>query len=276
MKLVAFIDTLGFKFALSQKKHTESEELLKKYSNEIYKLWEETDKKGEIAFNGKIFSDSLILYSKEEITDLNKEKIYSNTIDFLTELYKRIMINVGLPLRGGLAIGAFSEIPTKDFKNLNKGLIVGQGFIDAYILESGYNIKGSKLIINQELKKEIEDLFGDKYVLKNISKEIYEIKWGKVEFLETNINNFVRLACESNWINHYFHTIDTFLYLERSSKRQEILKEIYKEIKNMGDKSKSFQECYIKNFLKLDLNEDSTLNNIQKTFLIFLRDNINV
>ena len=64
------------------------------------------------------------------------EKILS----FLIELYKVSITKCDLPLRGGISIGEFDKIPATNFNNLQKELVIGTAFIDAYFLESTHKI----------------------------------------------------------------------------------------------------------------------------------------
>jgi len=145
-KYVAFIDVLGFKQKLKGLPQGEAEKIIQGFNQEIYSLWQElgyhNDNNHEI--KGMTFSDSLVIYTEEISINL------ARLLKFLVKLYKTSIIKLGLPLRGGIAVGDFNDIPAKEFNNLQKSIVVGNAFIDAYTLESAYGIKGSKILFKQK------------------------------------------------------------------------------------------------------------------------------
>ena len=51
----------------------------------------------------------------------------------------------GILLRGAIAKGEFDEMPAREMKNLRKELIVGQAYVDAYLLENSVKTIGINL-----------------------------------------------------------------------------------------------------------------------------------
>lgn len=270
MKYVAFIDTLGFKQRIQSISHEEAVEVIRQFNQSVYNLWRELGLDRDETIKGRTFSDSFIIHSQGN-TDIELEKI----IKFLIRLYKTSITESDLPLRGGLSIGNFEDIPATEFNNLQKGLIVGTAFIDAYLLESDNGIKGSKLLFGQEINLKIErNLNG--YETKNVKtdkngKTIYELKWGDLVYLtERNyeaLNKLIELGTKSKWLDHYFGTLETFLIKESEQNKQEIYSRII-ELLKFNYKYNDLDN-FIENYLK---SESATYT--KRSFLKYLRDRI--
>lgn len=267
MKYVAYVDALGFKNKLNQISHKDAKALIKSYSLEVYKLWKNFDYAEDSNIHGRIFSDTLIIHTNNsEPADLDK------ILKYLIELYKQVIVNCGLILRGAISIGEFDDLKAEELKNLTKGLIVGTALVDAYILEATKDIKGSKIIIRDNLKLTIEKKLS-KYStskLKKLSEDecLYEVKWGDIEFLSKdnykNLIKFIKLGNESNWKSHYYHTLKTFLIKEKQENKFQIFREILKGIKDYKN-----IDFFIQNFFKTD-----GIPYLQKSFLSYLRKKI--
>lgn len=270
MKYVAFVDTLGFKQKITNITHEEAIKTIKLFNQTIYDLWNKLELNNDNTIHGRTFSDSVIIYSNDDSTyELDK------ILKFLTGLYKESLLKCGLPLRGGLSVGEFDDLQAVDFNNLQKGLIIGTAFIDAYLLESSHNIRGSKLLFGQEICLKIDRYLKDfqtQKVKNNKSgKTIYELKWGDIIFLtESNykgLNEFIDLATKSKWIDHYFGTLETFLIKESSDNKKEIFIRIIERLKY--DYKYNDLDNFIENYLK----SESAIYT-KKSFLAFLREKI--
>lgn len=268
MRYVAFIDTLGFKQKLQGLSHDKAKKIISGFNQEIYRLWKELGYQNSHVIHGRTFSDSLVVYT--EGTNINHLK---KLIEFLVKLYRVSIIKCDLPLRGGIAVGDYDDIQATEFDNLQKGIVVGNAFIDAYTLESANGIKGSKILFKQEIKLKIEKHIGS-YVVKNVKKdtdgnEIYELKWGDITFLVennyTSLEKFVDLASESKWLDHYYGTLDTFLINESKEDKRDIYIKIIRQI----NKSHKFSDLdnFIENFMKSDCSQQ-----LKKSFLGFIRE----
>jgi len=271
MEIVAFVDTLGFKQKISSITHIEAEEVIKSFNSEIYNLWQRLGYNNEDSIKGLTFSDSFIIYTTNNLPQsLNK------ILTFLKELYKISITKCDLPLRGGISIGNFNKIPAIEFKNLEKELVVGTAFIDAYSLESMSKIKGSKLIFRQDIHLIIENNFKESFYSKEIStkskkdEKLYELIWADIDFLNNDVvlNKFVELACKSQWLDHYYHTLETFLTKENQERKHKVF---HKILSLLNEKFKYTDiDNFIENFLKTD-----GITNLKKCFLVFLREQIN-
>ena len=269
MKYVAFIDTLGFKSKLQGLSHLDAKSIIQKFNQEIYRLWKKLGYDNDPDIQGRTFSDSLVV-STAGIKVVHLKKLLS----FLVELYKVSIIECDLPLRGGIAAGEYDDIPAIEFDNLQKGIVVGNAFIDAYLLESANGIKGSKLVFKQEVKLKIDKQI-KKYSVQKIKEDpnkntIYELKWGDISFLVNNnyasLNKFVDMACQSKWLEHYYGTLDTFLIKESKEDKRDIYIKIVDRINS--DHGYNDLDNFIENFMKSDCSQY-----LKKSFLGFIRNN---
>lgn len=270
MKYVAFIDTLGFKQRITKVTHEQAVEVIRLFNQTIFDLWRELELDRDNDIRGRTFSDSIIIHSEgESIQELEKILI------FLMKLYKISITNCDLPLRGGLAFGDYDDLQAVEFQNLQKGLVVGTAFIDAYLLESSNQIKGSKLLFGQEInlkiERKLENYQTQKIKTDKDGKNIYELKWGSLEYLtERNyqaLNKFIDLATQSKWLDHYYGTLETFLIKESSDDKNEIFIRIIDKLK--GDYKYNDLDNFIENYLK----SESAIYT-KRSFLSFIREKI--
>jgi hypothetical protein len=267
MKYVAFVDTLGFKRKLQGLSHDQAKDIIRGFNQEIYRLWQDLGYHNDPEIRGRTFSDSLVIFTEgTSIENLRK------LLAFLVRLYRVSIIKCDLPLRGGIAVGEYDDIQATEFNNLQKGIVVGSAFIDAYALESANGIKGSKILFKQEIKLKTEKHIAS-YAVKSVKKdadgnEIYELKWADITFLADNnyasLHKFVDLACESKWLDHYYGTLDTFLINESKEDKRDIYIKIIRRI----DKMHKFNDLdnFIENFMKSDCSQQ-----LKRNFLGFIR-----
>lgn len=271
MKYVAFVDILGFKNRIVGITHEEAVDVLRQFNQTVYDLWYTMGFHSNETIKGRTFSDSLIVYSAgNSNSDLEK------MLSFLITLFQTSIINCGLPLRGGLALGNFDDINAEEFKSLNKGIIVGAAFIDAFLLESSNNIKGSKLLFNQAINLKIERQLNTYYQTQSVKKTsdhkyIYELKWGDLSFLLENnyepLYKFIDLAVKSKWLDHYIGTLETFLIKESSANKKEVFARIVERLKNQYKYNDL--DAFIESYLQSD-----TAHYTKRSFLAFIREKL--
>lgn len=176
MKYVAFLDILGFKEKLKELDHNGISEYISDFSSVVYNEWENSEYK---KLQGYIVSDSFVINS----TDASEE-----SLEELLGLVKRIceqeFAKNGILLRGGIAKGDFDKLEAKELSTLRKGLIVGQAYVDAYLLE------GSAKLIGISLSKEVyEDVNNIGQFCSDLFKEtldgssIYVFRYLTIDFL---------------------------------------------------------------------------------------------
>lgn len=270
MKYVAFIDTLGFTQRITKLSHEEAVEVIRLFNQAVFNLWREFNLGNDSSIRGRTFSDSIIIHSLgESIEELEK------ILMFIMKLYKTSITICDLPLRGGIAFGEFDDLKAVEFDNLQKGLVVGTAFIEAYLLESANNVKGSKLLFGHEINLKVElqlnNFQTQKVKTDKDGKTIYELKWGDRMFLtERNyeaLYKFIELATKSKWLDHYFGTLETFLINETSENRNEIYTSIVEKLKI--DYNYNDLDNFIENYLK---SESAAYT--KRSFLSFLRDKL--
>ncbi len=122
-KIVAFLDVLGFKKIISNKKETE------KYFNEVISEIEilKTAKNGDqIRLQAVLISDSIVLsYPFEKKIENLKELIVA-----VAKIQSRLALQ-GIWLRGAITIG---ELEIQNFQGAQ--VVVGQGLVQAYEIET--------------------------------------------------------------------------------------------------------------------------------------------
>lgn len=270
MKYVTFIDTLGFKQRITKISHEEAVEVIRLFNQTVFNLWREFNLHQDNSIKGRTFSDSIIIHSTgDSIDELRK------ILNFTMRLYKTSITICDLSLRGGIAFGEFDDSQAIEFNNLQKGLVVGTAFIDAYLMESSNDVKGSKLLFGQEINLKIErqlDNFQTQEVKTDKDgKTIYELKWGDLTFLtERNyeaLNKFIDLATKSKWLDHYFGTLETFLFKETPDNRSEIYTRIIEKLR------KDYKYNDLDNFIENYLKSESAIYT-KKSFLSFLRNKL--
>lgn len=267
MKIVAFVDTLGFKQKITSISHEEAKEVIKKFNSEIYNLWKRLHYHSDDSIHGQTFSDSFILY-----TDNDNSESLRKILIFLKELYQASILRCDLPLRGGIALGDFDRIPATEFNNLQKELVIGTAFIDAYYLESAKKIKGSKIIYRSQIHERIEtDLQEFKSIETTSSsndEQLFELSWGDVEYLKMKefevLYKFVELGTKAKWLDHYYHTLDTFL----TNEPQRIKHQIFEKLLIIIKTKYKYNELddFIENFITA-----AGIVNLKKSFLAYIR-----
>jgi len=258
-KIVAFIDILGFTVKVTSSSHEDAVKLIKSFNSEIYRLWEEKYQ-GDNSIFGLTFSDSLIVYANNH-TDESLHKLLS----FLKEMYQLAVVTCNILLRGGISIGEFDNIQVSGFSNLEKCLVIGKAYIEAYKLESE-TVKGSKLVFYRDVYEIIENLsgFNSKKCMKmNDGQQLYELIWADMNFLNENIKTFVHLANQSKWLDHYYFTLETFLAGETRESEHNVFSNILQQLES------NEIDTFIENFMRIDGAEQ-----LKQSFLAFLRNEL--
>lgn len=262
MKYVAFLDGLGFKALINGSNQGRAQEIIRKFNQTVYNLWEDYNLQNSMMLYGITFSDSLVFY-----TNSNSQQELKFLIDFLIKLYRRTFEKCEFMLRGGIALGEFNNLEVKEFRTLSKNPIVGNGFIEAYLLESSHRIKGSKIIVSDlfitDTKLSLDYSTNKIELLEKNKKKLHEIKWIDVDYLRSNRSYFeklIKLACDSKWLDHYYGTLETLLIGEKKNVKHSIFEQIishlreeykYKDLDRfienffMSQCSKKFKSCFL-------------------------------
>ena len=229
MKYVAFLDILGFRNRIRGLKAEEAKDLIRAFSRTIFDIFNEknsNEKNSDSKINGYIVSDSVILYSKDDSKD-SLEAL----IKLTGEICKNEFIENSILMRGAIEKGEFDKVPAKELPALEKGLIVGEAYIKAYLVEDSGSVKAMGVILSEDVYKDI--------LHNNITKDIVEetedketyylLRYINVDFLcEDNLIKFITRAKESKWLPHYYNTI----YFATKKENDKKIEEMFVNIEN--------------------------------------------
>mgnify|MGYP001623054522 FL=1 len=264
MKYVAFLDILGFKNKLKQLPQNEAKGFIGDFSSTVYSIFQW--QLGKI--NGYIVSDSIILSTN----DVMQASLIA-LVDVVETICKCEFSQNGILIRGAIAKGEFDDMPAKELPNLQKKLIVGQAYVDAYLLESSVKTIGINLS---------EDVYND---LRNCDRTFdildekiektthYILRYITVDYLldEKNIKQFVRLASESNWLPHYYNALYFALKRERNDKKVDQVFQNLSQLVCDGKPSDNWRalDTFIRNAFQHDV-----LDDYQTRFLKYIRKHL--
>lgn len=225
MKYVAFLDILGFKNKLRELKQNKARTFIGNFSGTIFDIFNSQNFRDKI--NGYIVSDSLILYSN----DIERESLYK-LIELISKICKSEFTQNGILMRGAIAKGEFDKVPAIELPELQKQLIVGQAYVDAYLLEDSVKVIG----IN--LSKEVYDDILDMNITMDVIEEkidkqtCYLFRYIDSDFLlyKENMEQFVKLAMKSKWLPHYYNAIYFVIKNETNDRNVE---QIFVNIENL-------------------------------------------
>ena len=181
-RFVGFLDILGFKDLVMRKSHDEIYAQLnaisktKKWLENIAKKDEKFKKYGNAEINIVNFSDSIILFSKNDDIDNFKYFLLSLRYLFAKTIAK------GIPLKGGFAYGEISV-------NQSEQIYFGQPIIDAYLIEEDVNYFG--MVAHNSIDNYLDnnpELIGDELIEKLFFEDFIPLKSGKIQ--HRNINWF--------------------------------------------------------------------------------------
>lgn len=266
MKYVAFLDILGFKSVLKKMKQHEATHYISEFSSTAFSEW---DKVKPRLLEGYIVSDSFIIYSKDA-----SESALNELLHLVDRICKSEFSINSVLIRGAIASGDFDRLEAKELASLKKGLIVGQAYVDAYLLESTEKVPGIVLS---------EAVYHDAQNISEFSKNLFEEKVKKTpsfifrylssDYLldEAKLRKFIQLAQDSKWIPHYYNAIYFALKNEENSKKVD---QIFSNIFNIiceGDSSKNWRNIDI--FISNAFNED-VASDFQKRLLRYLRQKL--
>lgn len=264
VKYVAFLDILGFKNKIRGLQPGKAKDFIFDFSGTIFKIFNEKNSDGRI--NGYIVSDSVILYSKDDSKD-SLEAL----IKLTREICEKEFIENSILIRGAIEKGEFDKVPAKELPVLEKGLIVGEAYIDAYVGEGSIKVMG--IILSEDVYKDI--------LHNNITKDIVEetedketyylFRYINVDFLcEDNLTKFITRAKESKWLPHYYNTIYFATKKENDKKIEEMFVNIENTVYNkLPNKNWRDLDLFIKNAFA-----EGVINDFKSKFLKHIREKL--
>ena len=263
-KYVAFLDILGFKNRLKKLSQEDAKSLIARFSTTPFYEWENMS---PTLVEGYIVSDSFILYTHDTST-----QAVSQLLALVEKICQREFIDNGILIRGAIAKGEFDRVEAREIPSLRKGLIVGQAYVDAYLMEE--SIKTAGIAFTDEVFQDIEayayhiDCFRE-----NINgKDVYVMRYFNFDFLNKpeNIISFTNLAIEAGWIPHYYNTLYWALMNEKPNKATSLFNSIISCINN-GNPGENWRVLDM--FIKGAFNDQVNIH-FQTRFLAFLRSYI--
>lgn len=263
MKYVAFLDILGFKSRLKELGQEESKRYISDFSGTVYSVFYGANKE---LIEGFIVSDSIVLNTTNTSNNSLRELI--RVID---EICKKEFSNNSILIRGAIAKGNFESMPAVGLENLRKELIVGQAYVDAYIMES--SVKTIGIILTKDVYEDMLDasIFTENIINENNNAYLYRTI--SLDFLLdlNNVSNFISLAKKAEWKEHYYNTIYFALQKESNDNKVDQLFENILDCICNNHPSENWRDVdiFIKNAFAEGVN-----TNFQKRFLRFIRSKI--
>lgn len=266
MKYVAFLDILGFKEKLKELDHNGIRNYISDFSSVVFDEWQKSEYK---MLQGYIVSDSFVINS-EDVSDRSLEELLS----VVRKICEQEFAKNGVLIRGGLAKGEFDKLEAKELSTLRKGLIVGQAYVDAYLLEGSAKLIGISL--SKDVYEDIKNMgqfYCDLFQEPLGGETIYIFRYLTVDFLmdKDNLKNFVDLAIKAKWKPHYYNAI---YFALRGEKRENsvglIFSNIIEEIKRNSPVDNWRK---IDDFIKGAFSND-VIPDFQKRFLKYIRNSL--
>ena len=225
MKYVAFLDILGFKNRLRELEQNKAKIFISDFSGTIFSIFKSPNLKSGI--NGYIVSDSLILYSD----DTRSTSLY-NLIEVIKNICESEFIQNGILMRGAIAKGEFDRVPAIELPKLEKQLIVGQAYVDAFLLESSVKVLGVNIS-----KDVYDDILSMGITMDVIEEKIgqetcYLFRYINSDFLlnRTNMKKFIEHAMKSKWLPHYYNAI---YFAIKNVTNERIVEQIFANIEKL-------------------------------------------
>lgn len=262
-KYVAFLDILGFKNKLKQLGHTAAKQYISDFLSTVHKEWKLLQPK---LVEGCIVSDSFIMYTRNTTKSALEE-----LLTVIDRICKKEFSDNKILIRGAIAKGEFEMMPTMELSNLSKHLMVGQAYVDAYMLEDTVKVAG--VLLTEDVNSDICEMDSTIECIeeKTSGKSNYIMRYLDYEYLlkPENMQEYVNIAIESKWLPHYYNTLYCAIKSDKNGKKaSEFFENI---IANIGDPSEEWRE--IDNFIENAFAE-GVINEFKKRFLKYLRGEI--
>ena len=266
MKYVAFLDILGFKEKLKAMTHSEARQFIGHFSATAYAVWRDINPS---YLKGYIVSDSFIIYSLDTSQEALIELVKVTDAICKAEFSRHSII-----LRGAISKGEFDKLEAREMHTLEKGLIVGQAYVDAYLLEG--TVKTAGLVLTESVYLDLNDIERFK---KDIFAETDEgtkhhiLRYLTLDFLleEKTIDKFIKLARDSHWLPHFYNSLYLALRSETNDKKvHQVFFNIF-DVISEGNPSANWQDVDL--FIQNAFNEN-VFGNFKKRFLKYIRNHI--
>ena len=153
---MAFLDILGFKNTMKSLRQNEAENYILGFSSLLYNAWKDKGLDCDKGLKGFIVSDSVIIHTSN--ASLGSLQVL---LDLIIEICRRCFSEKGIMMRCAISKGEYSHLDAISFDNLQKGLIVGEAYIDAIKMES--SSKTSAIIVSKAVAQDVRELPNGEY-----------------------------------------------------------------------------------------------------------------
>lgn len=265
MKYVAFLDILGFKQYMKKASHNEALSYMKSFSKVTKNIWSNSADSKYIS--GLIVSDSVVIYTNE-----TSKAALDALLSLIKEICEYQFTRNSILLRGGITKGEFTDKSLESEGTLKEGLIVGQAYIDAYLLEGSAKVIG--VVLSSEVTADAEEYGLGSYISRNDEKSLESVlSYVTPDFLLNlkNLTNFVDAGMKSKWLPHYYNTL---YFAFRREKNKEKVNQIFYDILQQLQLSKngwSKVDEFIENSFQTDVSYFYKVR-----FKSFLRSNLSL
>lgn len=269
MKYVVFLDILGFKERIKYLNQKSSIQFMTDFSSTIHRLWDNNEN-FKLHLDGYIVSDSLVLSTKDTT---------STSLTLLVDAVKTICSKEfsenSILMRGAITKGEFDILEAKELQSLSKRLIVGQAYVDAYLLEG--SVKTLGIVLSSEVFEDVNELNSrNEYFIeeeKINNQKSYILRYLSIDFLMdmSNLKKFIYLATTAKWLPHYYNALYFSLKKEDQKKVSQVFSNIITLI-NDNEPSEHWRDLdlFIENAF-----DSNVIYYFRRMFLGFLRSKIN-
>lgn len=267
-KYVAFLDILGFKNTMKSLRQNEAENYILGFSSLLYNAWKDKGLDCDKGLKGFIVSDSVIIHTSN--ASLGSLQVL---LDLIIEICRRCFSEKGIMMRCAISKGEYSHLDAISFDNLQKGLIVGEAYIDAIKMES--SSKTSAIIVSKAVAQDVRELPNGEYSIyeeKQKDSANSLIKWLSLDYLlsKENLEKFCNIATQSNWLPVYYNTLYLCFHRENNrKKRDQILYNIISILSRLDESGYLVIDKFIQNSF-----DEAVNTHYQQMFIRFLRERL--
>ena len=277
-KYVAFLDILGFKNKLESLDQNQAQKFISNFSRTVYNIFNSYSYCSE--YNGKkiygyIVSDSIILN-----TNNSSQESLEELISMINKICREEFIQNGILIRGAIAKGEFDRMPALELSNLSKELIVGQAYVDAYLLEG--KVKTMGISLREDVYNDManlcrcdisENIFNEKVN----GETIYVMRYLTLDLLleEESLHKYIKFAKDAKWIPHYYNGIYFAMKSVKKSVKNDIkIEQVFDKILKIISEGESKEvwsdiDLFIENTFS-----DGVIKEYKTRFLKYLRGKI--
>ncbi len=267
MKYVLFLDILGFKDRLKGLPQGDAKDFISRFSSTVYNQWNGNER-CDRSLKGYIVSDSLIINTND-----TTQQSLEDLLDVSEAICRDEFSQNSILMRGAIAKGEYDKLEAKELRSLGKGLIVGQAYVDAYLLEG--SVKTLGIVLSKEVYEDAQVLKRGDFSIseETVKKEkSFVFRYLNIDYLleAQRLEKFVNLAAESKWLPHFYNALYFSMKNENANKADQVFYNIISLI-NRNEPSEHWRELdsFIQNAFA-----DGVIADCQTRFLRFIRSKL--